>query len=137
MLLPFSCWKHRWFYDQPGQRNPFKVVVKVLNFVRKHRYPLQRSAFTYCDDESPSRLDIAKERYGGPFTTEQVEDVKTFLRIVVILLTIGPAFIMEVPTSIVSLHFIGRHITSNELGQFCDASVVSGRAHVVGVGGQC
>ena len=120
LLLPFSCWKHRWFYDQPGQRNPFKVVVKVLNFVRKHRYPLQRSAFTYCDDESPSRLDIAKERYGGPFTTEQVEDVKTFLRIVVILLTIGPAFIMEVPTSIVSLHFIGRHITSNELGQFCD-----------------
>ena len=64
----------------------------MLNFARIHRWPLRRSAFTYCDDEKPSRIDLAKERYGGPFTTEQVEDVKTFLRILGLLLTLGPLF---------------------------------------------
>ena len=82
LLLIFSCWKRRWFYSEPpGNHNPCKTVVKVLNFARKYSYALQRSAFTYCDDERPSRLDFAKERFGGPFTTEQVEDVKTFFRI--------------------------------------------------------
>ena len=36
------------------------------------------SAFTYCEDELPSRMDLGKEKYGGPFTTEPVEDVKAF-----------------------------------------------------------
>ena len=75
------------------------MVVSVLKYVKKHRYPLQRSAFTYCDDYIPSRLDFAKERYGGPFTTEQVENVKAFLRIIVVLLTIGPMLVLEVPAS--------------------------------------
>ena len=119
LLLIFGCWKHHWFYSQTGQHNPLKVVAKVLNFARKHKYPLQRSAFTYCDDERPSRLDFGKQRFGGPFTTEQVEDVKTFLRIMVVLLSIGPAFVMDVPTSIIAFIFIGKHITSNELEQFC------------------
>lgn len=86
LLLLFSCWKRRWFYSEPGQNNPYKMVFQVLNFVRKHKYPLQRSAFTYCDDEEPSRIDFAKERYGRPFSTEQVEDVKTLFRILALLL---------------------------------------------------
>ena len=97
IVLVFSCWKRRWFYSEPGQQNPYKMVVKVLNFARKHKYPLQRSAFTYCDDEEPSRIDFAKERYGGPFTTEQVEDVKTLLRILAVLLVLGPTFFLEIP----------------------------------------
>ena len=69
LLMILTCWKRCWFYAEPGQNNPYKTVFKVFNFVRKHKYPLQRSAFTYCDDELPSRIDYAKERYGGPFTT--------------------------------------------------------------------
>ena len=76
VLLLSSYWKRHWFNSEPGHQNPYKIVLKVLNFARKNKYPLQRSAFTYCDDERPSRLDYAKERFGGPFTTEQVEDVK-------------------------------------------------------------
>ena len=38
------------FYDEPKQYNPYKVVLKILNYARKHKYPVQRSAFTYCDD---------------------------------------------------------------------------------------
>jgi peptide/histidine transporter 3/4 len=111
LLLIIGCWKHHWFYSEPaGRRNPYKMVFKVLNFARKYSYALQRSAFTYCDDERPSRLDFAKERFGGPFTTEQVEDVKTFFRIVMVLLAIGPIFILDAPTSAALLTFMGVHL---------------------------
>ena len=58
------------FYTESRRHNPYKVVFKILNFARKHKYPFRCSAFTYCDDELPSRIDFAKERFGGPFTTE-------------------------------------------------------------------
>ena len=96
-MVIFTYQKRHWFNIEPARSNPYKMVIRVLNFARKHGSPAQRSAFTYCDDELPSRLDFAKERYGGPFTSEQVEDVKTFLRILVILLALGPIFALEVP----------------------------------------
>lgn len=97
ILLMISWWKRHWFYYEPGRENPYKTVFKIINFARKHKYPLRRSAFTYNDDNIPSRIDFAKERFGGPFSIEQVESVKTFLRILVILFTLGPVFFMEVP----------------------------------------
>jgi peptide/histidine transporter 3/4 len=109
-----GCWKHQWFYSEPGHQNPYKVVLRVFNFARKHKYPLQRSAFTYCDDERPTRLDFAKERFGGPFTTEQVEDVKIFLRILIILIVIGPVLVLDVPTSPIFMFFFGVHFGSSE-----------------------
>ena len=39
---------------------------------------------------------MGKEKYGGPFTTEQVENVKAFLGIVHVLLTVGPIFFADV-----------------------------------------
>ena len=71
LFLVILCRKRHWFHAEPGHHNPYKMVIKVLNFARRNKYPLQRSAFTYCDDERPSRLDFAKERFGGPFSTEQ------------------------------------------------------------------
>ena len=99
ILLFVGCFKHHWFYREPGQNNPYKTVCKVLKFARKYKYPLQRSAFTYCDDYRPTRLDFAKQRFGGPFTTEEVENVKTLFRIVILLLTLGPVHILQVPAS--------------------------------------
>ena len=60
--------------------------MKVLKCARHHSQPVFRSAFTY--GEVPSRLDLAKDRYGGPFTTEEVEDVKTFGRILLVLISL-------------------------------------------------
>ena len=117
LVLIFSCWKRHWFYSEPGQNNPYKTVFKVLNFARKHKYPIQRSAFTYADDEEPTRIDFAKERYGGPFKTEQVEDVKTFLRILAVLLVLGPTFFLEIPLGpIFQLYtnHIGKNVPKNE-----------------------
>ena len=69
--------------------NPLKLIPKVLRYAIKNKYPRQRSAFTYWEDKIPSRIDLAKSKYGGPFTTEQVEDVKTFCRILVIICSVG------------------------------------------------
>ena len=59
--------------------NPYKLVYRVLKFAWHHKIPVRRSAFTYYEDEWPSRLDLGKENYVGQFTLEQVEDVKLFL----------------------------------------------------------
>ena len=70
VVLLISHWKRRWFHSDPGRQNPYKTVYNVLKYARYHEYPLRRSAFTYSDNYIPSRLDFAKERYGGPFSTE-------------------------------------------------------------------
>ena len=64
----------------PLLTNPVKLIVKVLNYARKNKYPRHRSALTYWEESAPSRLDLGKDKYGGPFTEEEVEDVKTFFR---------------------------------------------------------
>ena len=115
-LLLISFWKRRWFISDSGQSNPYKTVFKVISFAWKHKNPLQRTAFTYSDDYIPTRLDFAKERFGGPFTTEQVEDVKVLRRIIAVLLAIGPVFVLEMPGSefvfpVFGLHTLHQNLT--------------------------
>ena len=90
--------KTRWFVIDSAQGNPYKLVYRVTKFSYKHEVPIQRSAFTYCEDEVPSGLDLGKAKYGGPFTTEQVEDVKAFYGILKVLFSMGPAFFMGIAT---------------------------------------
>ena len=66
--------------------NPFKNIYKVLKYSWSHKVPEHRSAFTYWEEDIPRRIDLGKNKYGGPFTNEEVEDTKTFLRIVPLLL---------------------------------------------------
>ena len=62
----------------------------MLNYARKNKYPRKRSAFTYLDEEQPSRLDFGKdEKFGGPFTEEEVEDVKTALRLIPLVVSVS------------------------------------------------
>ena len=77
-----------------------------ISLAFKHKKQIRRSAFTYCDDERPSRLDFGKQRYGGPFTTEQVEDVKVMINIVKVWIALGPYFLLELTGSIVLAHYI-------------------------------
>ena len=72
----------------PLLTNPLKLIVKVLNYARKNKYPRLRSALTYWEESAPSRLDLGKDKYGGPFTEEEVEDVKTFFRFMPLLVCI-------------------------------------------------
>ena len=71
--------------DRTGE-NPLKLIYMVLRYAWNHTCPENRSAFTYWEEDIPSRIDLGKSKYGGPFTTEEVEDAKTFLSILLLLL---------------------------------------------------
>ena len=58
-----------------------------------HKSPENRSAFTYWENKIPSRVDLGKSKYGGPFSEEDVENVKTFWRIVAVILSTFGFFI--------------------------------------------
>ena len=72
--------------DRTGE-NLLKIIHKVLKYAWKHKCPENRSAFTYWEEDIPSRIDLGKSKYGGPFTTEEVEDTKTFFGILLLLLS--------------------------------------------------
>ena len=74
----------KWLILAPKSHQSLKTVYRVLKFAKQHKAPVNRSALTYWEEEIPPRIDLGKSRYGGPFTTEQVEDVKTLFRILVI-----------------------------------------------------
>ena len=96
ITLCIQKYNRRWFLIDSGSRNPYKLVQQVFKFAKDHTNPIRRSAFTYCEDELPSRLDLGKEKYGGPFRNEDVENVKAFAGILCILLTTGPTFIADI-----------------------------------------
>lgn len=110
IMLFLTLWKHKSFHSEPRAQNPYGTIYRVLKFVAKHDKPIQRSALTFCDDEKPSRMEFAKQRYGGPFETEKVEDVKTFFRILVLLLAIGPIHFLYVPT-VNTFFLFGLHVS--------------------------
>ena len=65
-------------------RNPLKTIIKVLKYAYNRKFPERRNAFTYWEDNTPSRIDLGKQKYSGPFTYEQVEDVKVFFRLLLL-----------------------------------------------------
>ena len=81
LVLILSLSSEKLVIKEPVTQNPFKLVYRVVKYAMKHKRPRCRSAFTYCEDNLPSRIDFGKKKYGGLFTTEQVEDVKTFFRL--------------------------------------------------------
>lgn len=109
LLLIFGWWKHHWFRAEPVRHNPYRTVFRVIYYsARKHKYTVNYGA--YDDDEQPSRLDYAKIEFGGPFTNEQVEDVKAFLNILMVLLCLGPVFVLVVPVGLIYAKFV-QHVT--------------------------
>ena len=78
----------RWLIIEPRSENPFKTVYNVLKFASQHKVPILRSSFTFWEEKLPKRIDLAKSKYGGPYSMEKVEDVKTVIRISVVLLTL-------------------------------------------------
>ena len=87
-----NCIFKHWLDTKPHLANPIKLIFQVLNYARKNWYPRNRSALTYWENKYPSRLDLGKQRLGGPFSEEEVENVKTVFRMlpVFIPLIISP-----------------------------------------------
>ena len=96
-LIAIMVYYFQNFFIKPSLKknfsNPYRNVFGVIIYTMRHKVPTNRSAFTYWDNKNPKRFDLAKEQYGGPYTNENVEDVKTFLRIVLIILSFGFFFL--------------------------------------------
>ena len=86
-LCLLVCYKRQLNIDRTGD-HPLKLIYQVLRYAWKHKCPENRSAFTYWEEDIPPRIDLGKNKYGGPFTTEEVEDTKTFLRILILFLSL-------------------------------------------------
>ena len=83
----FCCWRLH-HIEKLTTRNSLKIIFQVLRYSYYHKYPERRSAFTYWENDIPSRIDLGKKKYGGPFTYEQVEDVKTFFRLLLVIISL-------------------------------------------------
>ena len=80
VIITNFLFKH-WLDTTSHIVNPIKLIVKVLNYGRKNKYPRNCSALTYWEENYPSRLDLGMDKYGGPFSEEQVENVKVVIRL--------------------------------------------------------
>ena len=88
LLLLYSKKLKNHLNIEPAGVNPIKQIVDVLKYTYHHKYPVRRSALQYYQNNYPLRIDFGKVQYGGPFTNEQVEDTKTVLRLLVLLLSL-------------------------------------------------
>ena len=80
---------HKWLDTNNKTGNSINLIFGVLNHAtRKNKYPRLRSAFTYIDEAQPSHLDFEKHKFGGPFTEEEVEDVKPIFRFLFLLVAV-------------------------------------------------
>ena len=89
VIIISDCLCQQWLDRTHKVTNPIKLIIQVLNYTRKHSYPERRSALTYIDEEQPIRMDYGKEKFGGPFTEEEVEDVKTVLRLLPLIICLS------------------------------------------------
>ena len=87
VLITNYLFKHQ-LDTTPQITNPIKTIAKVLYYARKNKYPRNGSALTYWEEDYPPPLGLGKEKYGGPFSEEQVENVKTIIRLTPLLISI-------------------------------------------------
>ena len=87
-VIVSNCLCKHWLDTTPHIMNSMKLMANVIKYAIKNKYPKNRSALTYWEEDYPSRLDLGKEKYGGPFTEEQVENVKTLQRLTPLLICI-------------------------------------------------
>ena len=110
LFLTYLCFK-KWPTTTPLIANTLMSLFSIVNYARKTRYPRKRSALTYFDEEHPSRLDYGKDKFGGPFTEEEVEDVKTVLKLIPLFMCV-----LAYGVSVYSLELLGLHIeTSHDI----------------------
>ena len=95
LIIISDCFCQKWLDKTHKVTDPIKLIMQVLNYTRKHSYPERRSAFTYLDEEQPTRMDFGKEKFGGPFTEEEVEYVKTVLQLISLIICVSFYMIAE------------------------------------------
>ena len=62
---------------EPVMQNPFKLMYQVIKYAIKNKQPRCRSAFTYCEDDPPSRIDFGKNKINIMADHSQQSRLKT------------------------------------------------------------
>ena len=86
------CLQH-WFFRARHRDNPLRTIINVVYFaatVKRHA-PIYRRSFRYGEERKP-RIELAKVEFDGIYSAEEVEDVKTFFRILFFILSLGFTF---------------------------------------------
>ncbi len=72
----------RWLVKEHVAGGSLRTIFSVIKYTIRNR----KFKYNYLSEyESLSLFDIAKHRYGGPFTAQQVENVRTFLWMILVL----------------------------------------------------
>lgn len=91
-LILDALFKH-WYITEPNtpKKNPIKQIFQILLQMksRKKSQWIPSSVRHELDLQRLSRLDLAKKRYGGQYDTEEVEDVRTFFCILLVICSVG------------------------------------------------
>ena len=103
----------KWLTKEPKSPQALKGIFKVLRYAKKHKNPVQRSSLTFWEEELPSRIDFGKSKYGGPFTIEQVENVKTVLRMLVVSIPMWIIFTSHFLFQVPSTSLVSTKMTNN------------------------
>ncbi len=98
--------EHKFIFSGILRNNPYHMVYVIVKYAIRHRQPQNRSSMTYWENEVPTRLDLGKEKYGGPFVEEKVENVKMLGRIFLIFFSMF-GFYMTYYVTVVDVD--GRH----------------------------
>jgi len=101
VIINILC--YNWFIKIEKVSNPLLLIYRVLKYAATVKRPAERTAFSYDGRSEPSRIDLAKITHLGDFRDEEVEDVKTFLRIVVFLISLSGFLCIQ---SLVSMSYI-------------------------------
>ena len=77
-MVLHHCLQH-WYYKANRMENPIRSISNVLFFAAtvRRQPPRYRRSFRYGEGKK-SRMDLAKLEYDGIYSSEKVEDVKTF-----------------------------------------------------------
>ena len=92
-MVLHHCLQH-WYYKANRMENPIRSISNVLFFAAtvKRQPPRYRRSFRYGEGKK-SRMDLAKLEYDGIYSSEKVEDVKTFFRVLLVIISLGGDFI--------------------------------------------
>ena len=75
-----------WLSKEQLISNPLPLISKVVHYTIKNK--LKSQTIMYLEQQGALLyFNIAKSVYNGPFTSEQVEDVKTFFRALAVVMT--------------------------------------------------
>ena len=105
---------NHWLLKEQVTSNPLPLIMKVVYFTLKIK--LQKRRIVDTEHGFLSKLNFAKRVYNGPFTSEQVEDVKTFFRVMLVI-CIFSVISGGFPTINITSDLLMEHYTSwiNEL----------------------